>query len=123
MAIFFERPRSIRAAIVAQSVREPARSHLPGIAIEMLLPMAEPPATVTLDELSPVGSVSIRRGLAGAVIFAAGALFILREAAAFAAPILGAVLLAYALEPFVAAFMRSRLPRPAAVIVTYAVVA
>jgi predicted PurR-regulated permease PerM len=58
------------------------------------------------------------RGAAAAVVFAAAALYALRESREFAAPILVSVLLAYALEPFVDAFMRCHLPRPVAVVVT-----
>jgi predicted PurR-regulated permease PerM len=63
------------------------------------------------------------RGRAATIVFGAGALFVLREGGAFATPILLAVLLAYALEPFVAALARCGLPRPSAVVVTYVVVA
>jgi predicted PurR-regulated permease PerM len=73
--------------------------------------MDEPPSTAAVD--TPTAPVSVR----------GGALFVLREAAAFAAPILLAVLLAYALEPFVGALARCRVPRPMAVVVTYVVVA
>ena len=83
--------------------------------------MDESPATAAVDTPT-VAPVSVR-GLAGAIVFGAGALFVLREAGAFAAPILLAVLLAYALEPFVTAFARCRLPRPMAVVATYVLVA
>src|SRR4051812_15408917 len=72
-------------------------------------------------ETATVAPVSVR-GLAPTIVFGAAALFVLREAGAFATPILLAVLLAYALEPFVAVFARCRLPRPAAVVVTLFVV-
>jgi len=83
--------------------------------------MDEPASPVAADAPN-VASVSVR-GLAGTVVFGAGALYVLREAGAFWTPILLAVLLAYALEPLVAAFVRCRLPRPAAVLVTFLVVA
>ena len=83
--------------------------------------MDESPSTEAV-ETPTVAAVPVR-GLAGAIVFGAGALFVLREAGAFATPILLAVLLAYALEPLVAAFARCRLPRPAAVLVTLVVVA
>lgn len=83
--------------------------------------MDESPSTEAV-ETATVAPASVR-GLAATIVFGAGALFVLREAGAFAAPILLAVLLAYALEPFVAAFARARLPRPLAVVATYVVVA
>jgi predicted PurR-regulated permease PerM len=63
------------------------------------------------------------RGVAATILFVAGAIFVLREAAPFAAPILVSVLLAYALEPAVELFMRCGFPRAAAVVVTYALLA
>ena len=82
--------------------------------------MDEPSSIAAVD--APTAAPVSVRGLAGTIVFAAGALFVLREAGAFAAPILLAVLLAYALEPFVAAFARCRLPRPVAIVATYVVV-
>jgi predicted PurR-regulated permease PerM len=84
--------------------------------------MDELPATDRSDAVPTVGPVPLG-GVALAVVFAAGTLFVLREGVMFAAPILVSVLLAYALEPFVAIFERLRLPRAAAVIVTYALLA
>jgi predicted PurR-regulated permease PerM len=83
--------------------------------------MDESPAPATV-ETQTVAPVSVR-GLAASVVFGAAALYVLREAGAFATPILLAVLLAYALEPFAAAFARCRLPRPLAVVATYVIVA
>lgn len=83
--------------------------------------MDEPLSSVAADAPS-VAALPVR-GLAGTIVFGAGALYVLREAGAFWTPILLAVLLAYALEPFVAACARCRLPRPAAVVVTFLVVA
>src|SRR5262249_35439281 len=62
-------------------------------------------------------------GLAPTVVFVASAVFVMREGAAFIAPILVSILLAYALEPLVGLFMRASLPRWAAVVLTFAVVA
>jgi predicted PurR-regulated permease PerM len=76
-----------------------------------------PPAAVDAPTIAPMPV----RGLAATVVFGAAALYVLREAGAFWTPVLLAVLLAYALEPLVAAFARCRLPRPAAVVVTFLV--
>src|SRR4051794_1757053 len=83
--------------------------------------MDESPSTAAVDTPA-VAPLSVR-GLAATIVFGAGGMFALREAATFVTPILLAILLAYALEPFVAALARCRLPRPAAVAVTYLVVA
>src|SRR5437016_3992622 len=56
------------------------------------------------------------------LLVSAGAIFILREGKTVFVPILVSVLLAYALEPFVAALMRLRIPRPLSVIVVYLIV-
>jgi predicted PurR-regulated permease PerM len=71
-----------------------------------------------LDAAPAVEPTSIR-GLAATVVFATAALYVLRESREFAAPVLVSVLIAYALEPLVEAFMRCHLPRAAAVVVTY----
>jgi len=63
------------------------------------------------------------RGLAATIVCGAVALFVLREAAALVTPILVSILAAYALESVVEIGMRCRLPRAAAVVVTYALVA
>jgi len=83
--------------------------------------MDEFPSSPAVDAPT-VAPLSVR-GLAGTIVFGAGALYVLREAGAFWTPVLLAVLLAYALEPLVAAFARCRLPRPAAVVVTFLVAA
>jgi len=62
-------------------------------------------------------------GLATTVVLGASALFVLREGAPFAAPILVSVLLAYALEPLVGVLTRGGLPRAAAALVTFVLVA
>src|SRR4051812_30273230 len=77
--------------------------------------------TTDLDAAPAVEPTSIR-GLAATVVLAAGAVYVLRESREFAAPILVSVLIAYALEPLVEAFMRCRLPRAAAVVVTCLVI-
>ena len=53
----------------------------------------------------------------------AGAVFVLREGEPVFVPLLVSVLLAYALEPFVAALMRLRMPRVLAVVVLYVIIA
>ena len=68
-----------------------------------------------------VGSISVR-GAAATVVAGAAALFVLREMGIFAAPILLSILLACALEPLVAGFMRCRLPRAIAVLAAALVV-
>jgi predicted PurR-regulated permease PerM len=80
------------------------------------------PVTDRADAVPAVGPVPLR-GLAMAVVFASGTLFVLRECATFAAPLLVSVLAAYALEPFVDIVVRCRLPRAAAVVVTYLLLA
>jgi predicted PurR-regulated permease PerM len=67
----------------------------------------------------PAGRVDAR-ALTTFIIVAIGALFIIREAVQLFAPVLVSILLAYALEPFVTALIRFRLPRPLAVIVVFA---
>jgi len=52
-----------------------------------------------------------------------GIVFLLREGQAVFVPILVSVLVAYALEPFVAALMNLRIPRAAAVVVVYVIIA
>jgi predicted PurR-regulated permease PerM len=83
--------------------------------------MDESPSSPAVE--APIIAPMSLRGLAATIAFGSGALFVLREAGAFLTPILLAVLLAYALEPFVAAVARCRLSRPASVVVTYVVVA
>lgn len=53
----------------------------------------------------------------------ASAVFVLREGEPVFVPLLVSVLLAYALEPFVAALMRLRMPRVLAVVVLYVIIA
>jgi predicted PurR-regulated permease PerM len=53
----------------------------------------------------------------------AGAIFVLREGEPVFVPLLVSVLLAYALEPFVVALMRLRMPRVLAVVVLYVIIA
>src|SRR5262249_10834064 len=79
-------------------------------------------ATGHCDETAAVARVSLS-GLSMTVVFASGMLFVLRESAPFAAPILVSVLLAYALEPVVDALARRRVPRAVAVFATYALLA
>src|SRR5262249_61204767 len=52
-----------------------------------------------------------------------GVTSVVREGAPVFSPFLVSVLLAYALEPFVAALMRLRLPRGLAVVVLYVIIA
>ncbi|HJZ75857.1 MAG TPA: AI-2E family transporter, partial [Vicinamibacterales bacterium] len=84
--------------------------------------MDEFPATGHCDETAAVARVSLS-GLSMTVLFASGMLFVLRESAPFAAPILVSLLLAYALEPVVDALARRRVPRAVAVFATYALLA
>ena len=65
-----------------------------------------------------IGTLGIRAG-AVTIVAAAGAIYATREGALLLAPLLISVLLAYALEPFVALGLRCRLPRAAAVVVVY----
>jgi predicted PurR-regulated permease PerM len=60
------------------------------------------------------------RAVAVSVLAGVGALYAIREGAALLAPLLLGVLLAYALEPFVALAARCRLPRPVAVVIVCA---
>jgi predicted PurR-regulated permease PerM len=62
------------------------------------------------------------RGSAVGLLVVAGAIFVLREGESVFVPLLVSVLLAYALEPFVAALMRLRLPRGLAVVVLYVII-
>ena len=62
------------------------------------------------------------RGSALALLLVAGAIVVLREGEPVFVPILVSVLLAYALEPFVAALMRLRIPRALAVAAVYVVI-
>ena len=77
----------------------------------------------SLDRTSPPVEIALGpttvRGLALSAIAAAAAPVVLREAAPVVVPVLVSVLLAYALEPFVARFRRWGLPRPAAAGVVY----
>jgi predicted PurR-regulated permease PerM len=80
-----------------------------------------------MDELpldaSDAGSAAARVGIRAVpltIFAAAAALFALREGASLLAPLLVSVLLAYALDPFVAFLTRGRLPRPIAVFAVYA---
>ena len=63
------------------------------------------------------------RGSAVGLLAVAGTIFVLREGEAVFVPILVSVLLAYALEPFVAALRRLRLPRALAVVFLYVAIA
>jgi predicted PurR-regulated permease PerM len=63
------------------------------------------------------------RGSAVGLLLVAGTIFVLREGEPVFVPLLVSVLLAYALEPFVAALMRLRLPRALAVVFLYVVIA
>jgi len=63
------------------------------------------------------------RGSAVGLLLVAGTIFVLREGEPVFAPLLVSVLLAYALEPFVAALMRLRMPRVLAVVVLYLIIA
>jgi predicted PurR-regulated permease PerM len=63
------------------------------------------------------------RGTAVGLLFVAGAIFVLREGEPVFVPLLVSVLLAYALEPFVAALMRLRMPRGLAVVILYVIIA
>ncbi|MGH9144463.1 MAG: AI-2E family transporter [Vicinamibacterales bacterium] len=60
------------------------------------------------------------RAAALTIFGAAASLYVAREGAGLLAPILVSVLLAYAIEPFVALACRSRIPRPVAAVVVYA---
>jgi predicted PurR-regulated permease PerM len=80
----------------------------------------------TMDELTPDPAAPDQattpltvRGLATTIVVGASALYVLRQAAPFATLVLVAILLAYALEPFVDMFLRFSLSRPAAVLMTY----
>ncbi len=57
--------------------------------------------------------------MAVSLLFFGGATYILREGKPFFVPILASVLLAYALEPFVGALTRLRLPRGLAIVVVF----
>lgn len=57
------------------------------------------------------------------LLLVAGVIFVLREGEPVFVPLLVSVLLAYALEPFVAALMRLRLPRVLAVVLLYVIIA
>jgi len=72
--------------------------------------------------VAPRGTISVR-GTAATLVGAAATLFVLREMRLFAAPVLVSILLAYAVEPLVDAFMRCRLPRVAAVLAAAIVIA
>ena len=63
------------------------------------------------------------RGWAVGLLLGAAVIVILREGEAVFVPVLVSVLLAYALEPFVNAFVRLRLRRPLAVAVLYIILA
>ena len=67
--------------------------------------------------------VIIMRGARSAIVAAAAGMFFLHEAAALVVPLLVSILIAYALEPVVSLFMRLRLPRIAAAVLTYVLVA
>jgi predicted PurR-regulated permease PerM len=67
--------------------------------------------------------VTVRvRGSAVGLLLVAGAIFVLREGEPVFVPILVSVLLAYALEPFVVALMRLRMPRALAVVLLYLII-
>ena len=67
---------------------------------------------------SAIARVDIR-ATAGTIVAGAAMLYVMREGAALIAPVLVCVLLAYALEPFVALVCRSRLPRALAIVVVF----
>ena len=71
---------------------------------------------------TPVVRLGIRNP-AFAIVAAAALVFVLREGKPLFAPVLGSLLIAYALEPFVAALMRLRLPRVVAAVLVYVVLA
>src|SRR3989442_3198030 len=77
---------------------------------------------VPSHESAVVGRLDVRNA-AVTVIVAGAVVFLLREGVALFAPVLVSVLLAYALQPFVAALTRCRLPRPVATIVVYVLLA
>ena len=68
---------------------------------------------------SAIARVDIR-ATAGTIVAGAATLYVMREGAALIAPMLVSVLLAYALEPFVALVCRIRLPRALAIVVVFA---
>jgi len=59
------------------------------------------------------------RGAAVTIVVGAGVLYATREGVSFLAPMLISILLAYALEPFVALAARAHLPRPLAIVAVY----
>jgi len=59
------------------------------------------------------------RGAAVTIVVGAGVLYATREGVSFLAPMLISILLAYALEPFVALAVRAHLPRPLAIVAVY----
>jgi len=59
------------------------------------------------------------RGAAVTIVVGAGVLYATREGVLFLAPMLISILLAYALEPFVALAARAHLPRPLAIVAVY----
>jgi predicted PurR-regulated permease PerM len=74
------------------------------------------------DEGYPLSHLDIG-GTAVMWLGIAGTVFLLHEASALFIPVLLSVLLAYALEPIVELLMRARLPRPAAALVTFMMLA
>jgi predicted PurR-regulated permease PerM len=79
-------------------------------------------AEQTISAQAAVERLGMRNGPL-ALLAAIAGLVVLHEGAPFFAPILLSVLLAYALEPFVRALIRVRLPRVIAAAVVYAVIA
>src|SRR2546428_1651697 len=73
------------------------------------------------DELA-AGVISVRGGAATVVAFAAS-VFLLHEAAPLFVTVFLSLLLAYALEPFVSALLRLRIPRLAAAVLVYLILA
>ena len=65
-------------------------------------------------------TVEARAAAVWLLVFAT-TIFVLREGEAVFVPILASLLLAYALEPFVGALTRLRIPRPLAVVIIYAI--
>jgi predicted PurR-regulated permease PerM len=59
------------------------------------------------------------RGATVTIFVGAGVLYATREGVSFLAPMLVSILLAYALEPFVALSTRAHLPRPLAIVTVY----
>jgi predicted PurR-regulated permease PerM len=79
--------------------------------------MADP---IDVPAAEPARSRVDIRGMAVTIVAAAATIYVMREGASLVAPILGSVLLAYALEPLVAFVCRGHLPRTLAVVLVFA---